>query len=101
MNDEARRQIKDDYERDEARARQTCFFDDLPGTVQVMNTWLCESHAMCATCLKSLEKVKAPVSCNCIDYVYLGHEELLYCSMDCMEEAHPEPLDQDSEEHDA
>ena len=98
MTDNARKQIKADSERDEAKARQTCFWDNLPGTVLVSGAWLCESHAMCSSCLKSLASVKAPVFCVCDDYDYSGHEELAWCSVDCMESAHPEAPERDPEE---
>ena len=95
MNEEARQQVKSDCEHEEAKARQTCFFDDLPGTVLVNGAYLCESHAICSTCLQSLATVQAPVMCVCHDYGYAGHEELMWCSLEHMEEAHPERDDVD------
>ena len=83
----------------------SCFFD--AATAQdsplflIGGTWLCQVHARCAGCrVPLIELLSPPVSCSFDDYGYLGHEESLFCSLPCMEEAHPEPPERDPEEED-
>lgn len=100
MTDDALEQIKQDCERDEAKARTECFWDNLPGTILVNGVYLCESHAMCAACLNPLKDGKG-FTCRCDKYGYAGHEELLYCSDDCLSASHDrgddrEPYEEES-----
>ena len=80
-----------------------CFFD--AATAQdsplflIGGTYLCQVHARCAGCQVPLLEVIGPVvSCPCEDYNYGQHEENLYCSMECMENSHPEPPDREPKE---
>lgn len=99
MNEEAREQIKQDCKRDEAMTRlPPCFIDNLPSVGLVAGAYVCLAHSCCARCGADLRENLAPVGCNCSDYTYGQHEGLLYCGLNCMEAAHPEPDYPESEE---
>ena len=52
------------------------------------------SPMLCPECKKPIEK---PVTCVCHKYGSLGHEEEAWCSVACMERAHPDPPDIEDE----
>ena len=68
-----------------------CFIDDQPSVGLVAGAWVCVAHSQCARCGADLRENLAPVGCVCHDYGYSGHEDDLWCSLDCLELSHPEP----------
>ena len=71
----------------------TCFWDRITAQDSPLfligGTYLCQVHARCAGCqMPLLEILGHPVTCVCDEYSYQGHEELLLCSLECMEKAH-------------
>ena len=82
-----------------------CVLDGLQASEAVLTlldgAWYCVLHAKCATCGQPFsENLSTPrfITCSCEDYGVLnGHEELAWCSVECMELAHPEPPDRDPE----
>ena len=81
-----------------------CFWqDDTPGQTPlhlIGGIWLCPTHARCAGCAKPLMEQVPPqgVCCVCDKYGYGGHEEAQWCSVECLEAAHPEPVEYVTEE---
>ena len=49
--------------------------------------WHCQTHAKCATCGMPLVELDGPAF-KCLDD---AHEDLGWCSWDCLEAMHPEP----------
>ena len=81
-------------------AEPTCVFDALPASAAPLflidGLWLCSLHAQCATChLPLIENVGNPkgIGCVCHNYGYSGHEEDMFCSVECMDAAHPDAYD--------
>ena len=74
----------------------TCFLDDHPSVGLVAGAYVCLAHSQCVHCGKSLLNLE-PVGCVCDKYGAYGHEERLYCSLSCMEAAHPD-VDRDDQE---
>ena len=97
MTPGAREQIKADCAHDEAKGRTECFLDNNPGTILVDTVWLCEEHGRCATCAVSLAG-RQPCFCGCEDYGTWGHEDRTWCSLDCLDSAHPAPSDREPAE---
>ncbi len=50
----------------------------------------CEQEEKCATCDKKMERLyETAVTCSCHKYGYGAHEDLIWCSEDCMWDFHP------------
>ena len=81
-----------------------CIIDGLRADAAILTeldgAWYCSPHAKCAACGKPFcENVGKPsfVTCSCSDYGSYGHEEMAYCSVECLDSSHPEPPDRDPE----
>ena len=62
--------------------------------------WYCATHAQCAACGQPFsENLASPrfITCVCADDGYSAHEESAWCSVECIDGAHPEPPDRDPE----
>ena len=74
-----------------------CFWCPDAGTKLLNGVALCESHAVCGECLKEL--TDTGLTCACAEFGYLGDEEKLYCSLECLDASHPprEPWEKPSD----
>lgn len=79
-----------------SKQKDECFWCPEAGTKLINGVTLCDSHAVCANCLKEL--TETGVGCHCVDTGYLGDEEKLYCSWECRDACHPptEPWEKDT-----
>ena len=82
-----------------------CVVDGLQANEAVLTlldgAWYCSTHAKCATCGQPFsENASTPcfITCPCNDYGSYGHEEQAWCSVECLDAAHPEPPDRDLEQ---